>query len=329
MARSDLILNLIRSKVSGDERLFRQSVEAMIAEEHGKQHHVLADQLTEALNTKNHNAKESLYSLATASKLLTEINPQKKFDDLILSDSIVSAFEELVEEQYKVELLRAYNLEPRHKILLYGLPGNGKTSVAEAFAEALSVPLLVVRYDSLITSFLGETNQRLSTIFDFVRTRRCVLFFDEFDVVGKERGDSQETGEIKRLVSSLLLQIDQLPSHVVTIVATNHPELLDRAVWRRFEVRQELTPPKQKEIKLWLNSFQDRSNINLSKYIPLISAKFSGKSYSELENFSLDILRKYILQSPDSSLDKIIKSTLQSDKKIVKKKTSKKLNAKK
>ena len=100
----------------------------------------------------------------------------------------------------------------------------------------MAVPLVSVRYESVIASYLGETAVRLSRLFDQVRTRRCVLFFDEFDVVGKERGDLHETGEIKRVVSSLLLQIDTLPSSVVAISATNHPELLDRAVWRRFQL---------------------------------------------------------------------------------------------
>lgn len=100
--------------------------------------------------------------------------------------------------------------------------------IAEAIAQALMVPLLVVRYDYLIGSYLGETTQRLRKLFDFVRSRACVLFLDEFDTLGKERGDIRETGEIKRVVSSLLLQIDNLPTHFVIVTATNHLELLDK-----------------------------------------------------------------------------------------------------
>ena len=91
----------------------------------------------------------------------------------------------------------------------------------------------MVRYETLIGSFLGETAMRLAQLCAQARGQRCLLFFDEFDVIGKERGDQHETGEIKRVVSSLLLQIDQLPSHVLVVTATNHSELLDRAVWRR------------------------------------------------------------------------------------------------
>ena len=130
----------------------------------------------------------------------------------MLPDSVAHAGRELVEEHRRSELLAAYNLQPRHRVLLTGPPGNGKTSFAEAIATELAVPLVSVRYESVIASYLGETAVRLSRLFDQVRTRRCVLFFDEFDVVGKERGDFHETGEIKRVVSSLLLQIDTLPS---------------------------------------------------------------------------------------------------------------------
>ena len=103
-------------------------------------------------------------------------------------------------------------LEPRNKILLVGPPGNGKTSLAEAIATSLMIPLYVVKYESIIGAYLGETASKLSKLFEFAKTRQCVLFFDEFETLGKERGDQQETGEIKRVVSSLLLQIDALPS---------------------------------------------------------------------------------------------------------------------
>ena len=130
-------------------------------------------------------------------------------------------------------------------------------------AYALNVPLLLVRYEAVIGSYLGETAQRISHLFEQVGSRRCVLFFDEFDAVGKERGDLHETGEIKRVVSSLLLQIDSLPSYVVAVAATNHPELLDRAVWRRFQVRLELPAPSTEQIGAWFRDFEKRHGVKL------------------------------------------------------------------
>jgi SpoVK/Ycf46/Vps4 family AAA+-type ATPase len=99
---------------------------------------------------------------------------------------VTSACKELIEEQHRLDLLRSHNLEPRHRVLLAGPPGNGKTSLAEVIATELMVPLLVVRYEAVIASYLGETAVRLARLFDHVRTCRAVLFFDEFDVVGKE-----------------------------------------------------------------------------------------------------------------------------------------------
>ena len=163
-------------------------------------------------------------------------------------DLALLAATQLIEEQQRASLLRSHSFEPRHRVLLVGPPGNGKTSLAEAIAESLAVPLFIVRYEAMIGSFLGETAGRLKRVFDYARTTPCVLFFDEFDAVGKERGDTHETGEIKRVVTSLLMQIDELPSYVVVIAATNHAELLDRAVWRRFELRLSLPAPTEKQL---------------------------------------------------------------------------------
>lgn len=121
--------------------------------------------------------------------------------------------------------------------------------MAEAIAEALMVPLLTVRYESIIGSYLGETASRLSKLFEYAKTRECVLFFDEFETLGKERGDVHETGEIKRVVSSLLMQIDALPSYVIAIAATNHDTLLDKAAWRRFQIRLEIPKPTRSSLE--------------------------------------------------------------------------------
>ncbi len=177
-------------------------------------------------------------------------------------------------------------------------------------AYELSVPLLVVRYDAVITSFLGETSSRLSKLFEYVRTQRCVLFLDEFDVLGKERGDVHETGEIKRVVSSLLLQVDSLPSYVVVVTATNHPELLDRAVWRRFQIRLLLDRPTRIQAEEWLQRFEKRFDQTFGYSSGTLAKKLAGLSYAELEQFALDIQRRYILSSPVGNLKRIVTERL-------------------
>ena len=210
MARSDLLVSLVRAGASGDGRELATTVEALIAEERAKQHNILADRLERALrnNGKGGPSHAVANSAVRARDYVLETPPRKRLEDLFLPEVCERACRELIEEQQRASLLRSHSLEPRHRVLLVGPPGNGKTSLAEAIAEALSVPFFVVRYDAIIGSFLGETASRLRRVFDYARTTPCVLFFDEFDAVGKERGDVNETGEIKRVVTSLLMQVD-------------------------------------------------------------------------------------------------------------------------
>ena len=230
--------------------------------------------------------------------MVLEVIPRKTLSDIILSETLRKAIHDLVEEHHRSDLLRSYNLQPRHRILPIGAPGNGKTSLAEALAQALMVPLVVVRYDGLITSYLGETATRLRRLFEFAHTRRCVLFFDEFDTLGKERGDIHETGEIKRVVSSLLLHVDDLPSHVIVISATNHPELLDRAVWRRFQLRLELPLPTREQIAEYFDLMSQKLNFKLGISHRTVADKLIGSSFSELEDFISDVARTYVLALP-------------------------------
>src|SRR5712671_897536 len=253
MPRSDLVISLVKAGATGDQGLLRTTVEALAAEERAKQHHQLADRLVENLRVQKSGLQEVPRSFDGGhGGLLFQIEAQRSLESLVLSDSVIRTCNELVEEHQRADLLRSYQLEPRHRVLLVGPPGNGKTSLAEAIAHSLAVPLFTVRYEAVVGSYLGETSSRLRRLFDFVRTHPCVLFFDEFDTLGKERGDAHETGEIKRVVSSLLLQIDALPSYVVVVTATNHPELLDRAVWRRFQLRLHLPAPSRAQAEDWL-----------------------------------------------------------------------------
>jgi SpoVK/Ycf46/Vps4 family AAA+-type ATPase len=311
MARSDLLLSLIRAGAKGDAALFRKTVEAIVAEERSKQHHILADRLLECFRENGKpTIARSLGHDAKAGNLFVEISPRITMDDLLLPPAVTQTCGELVEEHHRGDLLRSYNIEPRHKILLAGPPGNGKTSLAEALAHALMVPLVVIRYEGVIGSYLGETASRLRDLFDFVRGRHCVLFFDEFDTLGKERGDPHDTGEIKRVVSSLLLQIDDLPSHVVVVTATNHPELLDRAVWRRFQLRLCLPPPTPAQVQAWLERFQERMGFAFGSSPPALADKLAGTSFAELEEFGLDVARRWILTRPDGDIRRIVKDRL-------------------
>lgn len=308
MARNDLIVDLIRAGASGDRDKLRATVEALAAEEKAKKNETLAAKLTRALSANGHiDVSRPVSSLqAPGRDLIIEIQPRAQLSELVLTQPVQQAARCIVQEQLRAGLLRSHGLQPRHRVLLSGPPGNGKTILAEAIAEALGVPLFVVRYEALIGSFLGETAQRLGSLFTFARTASCVLFFDEFDVVGKERGDAHETGEIKRVVSNLLLQIDSLPSHVVAIAATNHSSLLDSAVWRRFQLRLEMPKPSRKDLEQFfsqgLSSWRERVGISSKDLVQRLGLL----SYAEARDFLLDVRRQHILADGKSSLTDVI-----------------------
>lgn len=187
--------------------------------------------------------------------------------------------------------------------MLAGPPGNGKTTLAEALASELMYPLLTVRYDTLVGSFLGETASRLRQLIEFAKTQRCVLFFDEFETLGKERGDTHETGEIKRVVSSLLMQIDELPDYVVVIAASNHPELLDRAVWRRFQLRLDLPLPTRDQLARQIDAIAKRCEVNFGYTSDTLAKHMLGHNFAEAEEFCLGIVRRAILDhQPENAL---------------------------
>lgn len=312
MARSDLLVSLVRASAAGDRSTVTSTVEAIVAEERSRSHHIFADRLQKALQSVPvATSTQAPRPQSSGRDFIIESEPRISLDSLILSLPAERLSRQLIEEQTRADLLRAQGLQPRHRVLLSGPPGNGKTSLAEAIAGAIALPLLTVRYDSLVGAYLGETNARLSRLFEYVRTMPCVLLFDEFDAIGKERGDVHETGEIKRVVSFLLMQIDQLPSYVIVVAATNHAELLDRAVWRRFQLRIEMPPPDTARAALLL-----RHCFEVLPDDPGLTAESMAKhmgpvNYAEILDFYQNVRRRHILGQGSESLRQIVLQELQ------------------
>lgn len=316
MARADLLCELIKYGLNCDSASFKKAAEAICAEERAKQHTILANKIEDLLKeTKRTFVKETetplvVRNISNEQNLFWEKVPQKRLDHLVLPDFVKTICDELITEQNRSELLQSYGLEPRNKVLFIGPPGNGKTSLAEAIAESLMLPLLTVRYESIIGSYLGETATKLSKLIDYVKTRQCVLFFDEFETLGKERGDIHETGEIKRVVSSLLMHIDSLPSYVVVIAATNHEALLDKAAWRRFQIRLEIPKPTRSSLERFFAMFEKERNFQFGLQPSTLAKKTLGLSYAEAEDLALTIYRQYILRIPNVSEKEVTEEVL-------------------
>lgn len=318
MARSDLLVALVRSGLSADRKTFRTAIEAIIAEERAKQHNGLA----ETLSTLLRGSEQSIPSSAGTGKFavrdaatrgqdyVAERLPRRRIEDLVLTPVVRRSVEQFLEEQLRADILRAHGLEPRHRVILVGPPGTGKTSLAEALAERLSVPLFVVRYEAMIGSYLGETASRLKRVFDYVRTIPCVLFFDEFDAIGKERGDIHETGEIKRVVTSLLMQIDELPSYAIVVAATNHPELLDRASWRRFQLRLQMPLPDEKTLAMFIGDRLGHLEGFDSEIESAVARALGNTSFADAEEFCLEVQRRSVLSLGSAELRAILSEQL-------------------
>ncbi|GAA6528856.1 ATPase [Segatella asaccharophila] len=192
-----------------------------------------------------------------------DIESRLRIVDIIPSDSTITKivlsplvkkeitnFISLVNNNDKLE---QFNIPIAKNLLLYGKPGCGKTSIAHYISEHTHLPLVIARLDAIVSSLLGNTAKNIRRIFDFAQQQPCILFLDEFDAIAKARDDNHELGELKRVINSLLQNIDTLPTSCVLIAATNHPQLLDAAIWRRFETSIEVSLPAEEQYEELLN----------------------------------------------------------------------------
>ena len=169
--------------------------------------------------------------------------PDIRPDPPLFNSTVSQAIETIIEEWTNFEALSEVGIQPAKTCLIYGAPGTGKTRLALWIAQQLDLPVLVVKLDGLVSSFLGTTARNIGNLFTFANRHRCVLLLDEFDAIAKLRDDPQEVGEIKRVVNALLQNLDARKNAGFSIGITNHPKLLDPAVWRRFEVQLEIPKP--------------------------------------------------------------------------------------
>lgn len=221
-----------------DDERFRTAAQSIIAEADAKGHHRLARDLERSLglgSMRPLNSNLSAGDQAKVAKIVEYATPERRLDDLVLAPALLQQLSDVAAEIGHADTLLNHGVPPRRRLLFYGPPGCGKSSAAEALAEALEWPLAVVRLDAVMESFLGQTSSNLRSIFESIRWDPQVTLFDEFDALGRKRDDTHEIGEMKRIVSSLLMMLERFAGPGIVIAATNHDGLLDPALWRRFD----------------------------------------------------------------------------------------------
>lgn len=258
MASAEQIKALLKTHSERDEQRFYSIALQVAASEARKGHHKLADEI-KTLVEKNQ-FKPNIAAVPSTTPfikpqrgdlngLLEISHPSIKFSELVFSSDVDSRLHRIILEQRQKAKLSQHGLVPRRKVLFIGPPGTGKTMSAALLAAELKLPLYKVVLDSLITRYMGETASKLRLIFDHIAQTRAVYLFDEFDAIGTQRGAANDVGEIRRVLNSFLLFFEQDTSESIICAATNHPELLDKALYRRFDDIVKFEKPDAKQVK--------------------------------------------------------------------------------
>lgn len=212
--------------------------------------------------------------------------PSKEKLPIILQPLMQNKITDFINSVKHQNKLISHGIETSNSLLLYGKPGCGKTTVARYISEQTGLPLVIARFDAIVSSLLGNTGKNIRKIFDFAHNKPCILFLDEFDAIAKARDDQYELGELKRVINSLLQNIDAFSGNNILIAATNHPELLDKAIWRRFNHVIEIGLPQENEIIELLREFTTNFKVDFfedKKKTERLVKLFEGKSPSDIK----------------------------------------------
>jgi SpoVK/Ycf46/Vps4 family AAA+-type ATPase len=307
MSTARQIIALLKSYVEGEEQQFYSAALQMAAHEARQGHGKLAQEIRELVNQAK--ARGSAIERKSGpvplvqpkgelANLLSARYPDTKLSDMVLSPELEFRLKRILTEQKQRSRLQSYNLSPRRKILLVGPPGSGKTMTAAALAGELQLPLLTTIYSSLIGKLMGETASRLKLIFDAMLLTRGVYFFDEFDAIGTQRNSVNDVGEIRRVLNSFLQLIESDESDSLIIAATNHPNLLDEALFRRFDDVIEYQPPTVEMICRLLETRLSVFKIQWNDWSGILDAA-KGLSLAEIVRAADEAAKQAILSSTE------------------------------
>lgn len=299
MASADHLKALLKSHLEGDDQRFISVGMQLAAHEaklgHGKLAEELRDLIDEAKRRRGPGQPVPISRpRGELANLLAVSYPKSRLGDMVLDSDLEQQIQRVIREQRHAAKILKHGLSPRRKLLLMGPPGTGKTLTASVLAGELGVPLFQVRLDVLISRYMGETAAKLRQVFEATEQTRGVYFFDEFDAIGSQRAISNDVGEIRRVLNSFLQMIEQDQSHSLIIAATNHAEILDHALFRRFDDVLHYELPGVEQIAALLKTRLVRFAAKRFSWTVLAKAA-DGLSYAEVVRAADEVLKKALI----------------------------------
>ncbi|CAI1695547.1 ATP-dependent zinc metalloprotease FtsH [Serratia proteamaculans] len=309
MASANQLKLLIKSHINKDDRKFLTTVLQIAAHEAKIGHANFADELRTLVEKAKLTSLDDegdsfprVLSSSTAitshssTDLFTVSHPTVSLKEIILSDLVKVKVLRFLDENKNSKKIRQFGLTPRRHLMLFGPPGTGKTMTASVIAHELSFPLFTVRMDSLITKFMGETSAKLRSIFDYISQHKGVYLFDEFDTIGSKRSMINDVGEIRRVLNTFLQLLDDHRSDSLIITATNHKEILDSALYRRFDDVIEYKLPVEESLTALIESKFISYELKVNNLAEIATAA-KGLSYAEISKSCDDAIKFSIINN--------------------------------
>lgn len=317
--KASLILKLIEGHCSGNEDLFKKALLDLADDEERKGNVSLSTSLRNVYSSGKRKPPSHLtsplsemsFSIQDIStpkdkdstlELVEILQPKVKLNDVALPDKIREIIIQIIEEQKNASALLSKGITPTNRILFCGPPGCGKTLTANVIAGEIGMPVAYVRLDGLVSSYLGQTGTNIRKIFEFVKNKRIILFLDEFDAIAKKRDDAHELGELKRVVTTLLQNMDEMPANVLLIAATNHHHLLDSAIWRRFNTSLFLELPNIQQREKMIDKFLHDTLAEYQIATKELLVLTEGMSGAQIYNLIQALAKYCIMQKKEKTI---------------------------